>query len=87
MKVNDQFVLRQIAEEYILVPICGEFNFNGIIALNDMGKEIYDLLPTVASDDELIAQLCEGFDAPPEVIEADAREFLAKLLEEKILME
>ena len=87
MKLNEKFVLRQVAEEYILVPISGEFNFNGIIALNDMGKEIYDLLATVASEEELIAKLCEEFDAPREVIAADAKEFLATLRAEKILLD
>ena len=87
MKLNEKFVLRQVAEEYILVPISGEFNFNGIIALNDMGKEIYDLLPNVENDDALIDRLYEEFDAPREVIDADAREFLATLRAEKILLD
>ena len=87
MKLNEKFVLRQVAEEYILVPISGEFDFNGIIALNDMGKEIYDLVPTVANDEELIAKLCEEFDAPSDVIAADAKEFLAQLCAEKILLD
>ncbi len=87
MKISDKFVLRQIAEESILVPVSGEFDFNGIIALNDMGKEIYDLLPTVENEEALIAYLCEAFDAPPAVIEADAREFLAQLRKEGILID
>lgn len=87
MKLNEKFVLRQIAEEYILVPVSGEFDFNGIIALNDIGKEIYDLLPAVGCDDELIAKMCEMFDAPSEEIEADVREFLAQLRQEQILLD
>lgn len=87
MKLNEKFVLRQIAEEYILVPVSGEFDFNGIIALNDVGKEIYDLLPTVDSDDTLIAKMCEMFDAPCEEIEADVREFLSRLRQEQILLD
>ena len=87
MKLNEKFVLRQIAEEYILVPVSGEFDFNGIIALNDVGKEIYDLLPTVGSDEELIVKLCDMFDAPSEEIAADAREFLSQLRQERILLD
>lgn len=86
MRVSEKFVLRQIAEECILVPITGEFDFNGIIALNDMGKEIYELLPKFDTEEALINHLCEQFDAPQEVIAADAKEFLEQLRKEQILL-
>ena len=79
MKRNDKFVLRQVADEFILIPTTGDFNFNGIGALNDVGKEIYDLIPEVKTDDELIDRLCDIFDAPRENIAADVAEFLAQL--------
>lgn len=87
MKLNDKFVLRQVADEYILIPTTGDFDFNGIIALNDIGKEIYDLLPSVASDRELIERMCEIFDAPAEEISSDVSAFLAQLRQEKILLD
>ncbi len=87
MKLNENYVLRQIAEEYILVPVTGDFDFNGIIALNEVGKEIYDLLPQVANEAELVDRLFDIFDAPKEEIAADAAEFVAQLRKEKILLD
>lgn len=87
MKLNDKFVLRQVADEYILVPVTGDFDFNGIIAFNEIGKEIYDLVPQVSSEEELIDRLFEIFDAPREVIAEDATEFLSKLRKEKVLLD
>lgn len=87
MKRNEKFVLRQVADEFILIPTTGDFNFNGIIALNDVGKEIYDLLPQVNTDDELIDRLCEIFDAPREDIASDVAEFLTQLRQEQILLD
>ena len=87
MKLNDKFVLRQVADEFILIPTTGDLDFNGIIALNDIGKEIYDLLPNVGSDQELIERICEAFDAPAEEIASDVSDFLAQLRREKILLD
>lgn len=87
MKLNENYILRQVADEYILVPLTADFDFNGIIALNEVGKEIYDLLPQVATQEELVERLYDTFDAPKEEIAADAENFLEALREEKILLD
>jgi len=87
MKLNENYVLRQIAEEYILVPVTGDFDFNGIIALNEVGKEIYDLLPQVANEAELVDRLFEIFDAPKQELATDVSEFIGQLRKEKILLD
>ncbi len=87
MKLNDNYVLRQVAEEFILIPVTGDLDFNGIIALNEVAKEIYDLLPQVENETELVDRLYEIFEAPKEEIAADSAEFLAQLRAEKILLD
>ena len=87
MKRNENYVLRQVADEYILVPVTGDFDFNGIIALNEVGKEIYDLLPQVQNESELVERLFDVFEAPKEEIAADVKEFLNRLRKEKILLD
>ncbi len=87
MKLNENYVLRQIAEEYILVPVTGDFDFNGIIALNEVGKEIYDLIPQVADEAELVDRLFDIFDAPKQELATDVSEFLGQLRKEKILLD
>ncbi|MBE6928269.1 MAG: PqqD family protein [Ruminococcaceae bacterium] len=87
MKINDQYVVRRVAGEYILVPLTGDFDFNGIISFNEMGRQIFDLLPKVQTQEELVDRLFEIYDAPREVITEDASAFLAQLREEKILLD
>jgi len=87
MKLNENYVLRQIAEEYILVPVTGDFDFNGIIALNEVGKEIYDLIPQVTDEAELVDRLFDIFDAPKQELATDVSEFLGQLRKEKILLD
>ena len=87
MKLNENYVLRQIAEEYILVPVTGDFDFNGIIALNEVGKDIYDLIPQVTDEAELVDRLFDIFDAPKQELATDVSEFLGQLRKEKILLD
>lgn len=87
MKLNENYVLRQVADEFILVPVTGDFDFNGIIALNEVGKEIYELLPQVKDEAELVDRLFEIFEASKEELAADVAEFNAQLRKEKILLD
>ena len=87
VKLNENYVLRQVAEEFILIPVTGDLDFNGIIALNEVGKEIYDLLPQVENEEELVDRLYDIFEATKEEIAADCKEFLAQLRTEKILLD
>lgn len=87
MKINKDYILRETAGEYILVPITGTLNFNGIIALNQMGGEIYRLCADGLSEDALIERICADYDAPEAQITADIREYLKKLRQEHVLLD
>ena len=58
MKVSDQFILRQIAGENILIPV-GEaaISVKGLIALSESGALLYERLKTDCTREELIAAL------------------------------
>lgn len=45
MKINEQFVLQEIADEYIVVPIGGAADrLSGVIRLNETGAFLWKLL-------------------------------------------
>ena len=87
MRRNPNYVLREIAGENILVPIHGDMDFNGILTFNPLGLEIYRRIEEVPSEEVLIQTLCEEYDAPPEVIAADAADFLATLRRENLIFD
>ena len=62
MKVNDQVILREIAGEYILLPV-GELanTFRGIMSLNGSGLLLWKKLQQDCTEAELIAAVKEKF--------------------------
>ena len=86
MRRNPGFILREVAGEYILVPLTGDVGLNGILAQNAPAYEIYTRIDETGSFEALVDELCALYDAPREVIAADAAEFLQQLTEEKIVI-
>lgn len=86
MKIKEDFMLRNIAGDWIVVPM-GErlAEFNGMIKLNESGAFIWKLLETGAARDEIIATMLKEYDVDAETASAEADMFLEKLTEAHIL--
>ena len=82
MKIKREFVLREIAGDILLVP-AGKtaLDLNGMVTLNEVGADIWKMLPEVKDADEITARLLEEYDASPEKIKTDVLGFLDKLRE------
>jgi hypothetical protein len=83
MKIKQGFLLRNVADVNVVVPV-GEMSvdFNGIITLNDTGKFLFEQLMTKdTSEDELLHLLIEEYEVDEETAGADIWEFVAKLRE------
>jgi hypothetical protein len=86
MEIKLEFVLREIAGDLLLVP-AGKtaLDFNGMITLNEVGGEVWKLLPLVADEEELIARLLEEYDVEESVLRQDVEAFLGELRALKII--
>lgn len=86
MKIRFEFVKREIAGEFFLVPI-GEAakKFTGMFALNEVGAFIWDILPDAENEEAIVKKVLEEYDVSAETAEADTAEFLNKLREMEIL--
>lgn len=81
MKVKTEAVLREIAGDYVLVPVGDTvIEHNGLFALSEVGARIWELLPECENAEEITDKLLEEFDAPRETVSSDVKEFLEKLL-------
>lgn len=85
MKHNPNYVLRQVAEEAVLISLENSRGFNGLYGLNELGLEIYRRAEKYPTDEALIESLIADYDAPPEEIARDARAFLEELRKENII--
>ena len=80
MEVKMEFVLRDIAGDLLLVPAGkAALDLNGMLTLNEVGAEIWRLLPQVKDEEELIARLLEDYEVPEDVLRRDVEEFLGSL--------
>lgn len=80
MEIKLDFVLREIAGDLLLVP-AGKtaLDLNGMITLNEVGGEIWKMLPQVTDEEELIFRLLEEYDVEEAVLRKDVEAFLGEL--------
>ena len=87
LKISSDFILREVAGENIIIPTGqAALQFNGIIAVNEVGLSIWQILQQGATFEELVAQITEEYDVDDESARADAAEFVGHLAEHGFLM-
>ena len=86
MKINKEFVHREIAGDHVLVPI-GKTNaeYNGLFPLTETAARIWELLPEADNEEYIVNKLLEEYEIDRETVEADVREFLNRLREFRII--
>lgn len=89
MKISENYILREIAGEYIVVPTgSAAMDFKGLITLNDTGAFLWKLLQEDDQTKEsLLDALCEEYEAVREEAKADIEEFLQRIRSEGMLIE
>ena len=86
MQVQLPFILRQIAGEYVLVPVGASTRaVNGLISVNEIGAFLWEHIPEAADDDALVDLVCDTYEVERDTAAADVGEFLKQLRDLKIL--
>lgn len=86
MKKAEDFILREIADEYILVPTGSAAKvFDGIITFNEQAAFLWNKLDECNSIEELTKSLTEEYDVDEETARRDTEVFIEKLLEAGII--
>lgn len=86
MKIKDDFILRKVAESYVVVPVGSmTLDFNGIINLNETGAFLFGILQKGAEKDELLSKMLDEYDVTLQKAESDINDFVRKLKDADIL--
>ena len=86
MKIKKDFILRKVADSYVVVPVGRmTLDFNGIINLNETGAFLFGLLQKGADRDELIEKMLGEYDVTREKAAADIDVFLKKVRDANVL--
>ena len=55
MKIKNDFILRKVADSYVVVPVNSmTLDFNGIVNLNETGAFLFDILQKGTDKQELL---------------------------------
>lgn len=86
MKVKKDFLLRKIAESYVVVPVgSAVVDFSGLINLNASGALLFEKLQNGAEENELVEALLSEYNVSEDVARADVRKFIEKAKDADIL--
>lgn len=88
MKASNDFILREIAGEYILIPVgTAAAKFNGLITINETAHVIFRALSKECTIIDLVDAVTAEFDIDRETAQADVEEFLQQLRQAGALVE
>ncbi len=86
MKLKKELISREIAGERFLVPVGKSvYDANGLFILTDVGAFIWDLLPNVDSQDQILTAVLTEYQVDEETAKKDITEFLQKLADLEII--
>lgn len=86
MKLVEGFCIRKILDETIIIPT-GEAArcLSGLIAVNETGEFLFQLLQTEQTVESLVAEMLNEFDVDEETAEAGVKAFVDVLKENQML--
>ena len=86
MRINKEFVLREIVGEYIIIPTGSTvLEFNGLITVNEVGVTLWKMLQEEVTLDDLVQGVLAEYDVEEDVAREDILEFLESLAKGGIL--
>ena len=80
MRVSSDFILREIAGEFMLVPVgAAAASLNGLIVLNECGSTIFKALATEQTQEDLVKAVLAEYEVDAQTAAADVEDFLTQL--------
>ncbi len=87
MKIKENFMLRKVADCYVVVPIGPAVaDFNGMINLNEAGAFLWQLLEDDTTEDAVVSAMLEHYEVDEEVARNDVKRFVAQLSDADLLV-
>lgn len=88
MRVSTDFILREVAGEWLLVPVGdAAVKLRGLIGLSESGYLVYTLLQKGADRQELLRAVLSEYKVDQATAEADVDAFLGQMRSLGILLE
>ena len=86
MKIKDEFILREVAGETVVIPTGETLDLNMMITLNETGTFLWKQLEQETTEDAVVAALLGEYDVDEEAARTHVAAFVAKLKEHDFLV-
>jgi len=82
MKIKENYMLRKVADCYVVVPIgAAVAEFNGMINLNEVGAFLWRQLESDTTPEAVVAAVLDEYEVDEAVAKADVDKFVKELQE------
>ncbi len=86
MKVKEDFLLREVAGCFVVVPVGkATVDFNGMLNLNDTGAFLWENLQEETTKQELVEKLLSTYEIAEDIASRDVDLFIKKLEDADLL--
>jgi hypothetical protein len=86
MKIKEGFMLRNVADNYVVVPVGkASLEFKGLINLNHVGAFIWKCLENDTTLIDVVNKVAEEYGIDKEIANRDVTMFINKLTEANLL--
>ena len=80
MKINNNFIMKEVAGTNMVVPVGNELiDLNAMITLNESGAFLWKLLVNDSTEYELVEAMLKEYDTDMKTATEDIREFIDNL--------
>ncbi len=87
MKLVEGFVLKNIADTFVVVPLgTNTVSFRSIISLNESGAFLWSQLETEKTEDELLSAMLKEYDIDEATAKEDIAAFIDNLKKAELLV-
>ena len=87
MKIKENYMLRQVADTFVVVPVGSAVKeFNGMINLNSVGAFLWSHLEKDNDFDAVLKAMVEEYEVEESVARADLNRFINELDESNLLI-
>lgn len=87
LRARNGYVLRDIAGEYLLIPVALQDGSESQIAiLNEVGKSLWELLQEEQTVDTMVQGITDSYEVSDEEARADIIDFVNQLSENHLLL-
>ena len=86
MRASREFIAREVAGEYLLIPV-GEkaLEIKGLISLSESGRFLFLKMNKECTREELVQAMREEYDAPEATIREDVAAFVQQMYSAGVL--